>query len=454
MMKKFIAILIVFVSLIALTGCGGKQAQNDLKYRLSDAQYPEMAPYPDESKFTKSDGYFDSDGFDAVYEAWQADRLKQLRQQDGYEEALEKYLRAAIPQFLAGNVGENKTCSPLNIYMALAMLAEISDGSSREQILNFLGAEDIHALRAEAAALWNANYCDDGALTSIMADSLWLNENIGFKQDTTDALAKHYYASSFRGKMGSDDFNKALMDWINSQTGGLLGEQAKSLKTDPETVLALASTIYFRDKWESEFLKSNTAPETFHSAVGDISCDFMRQSTTNAYYWSDSFSACYKNLEGSGAMWFILPDENITPEELLSDKKTADFIISGGKSAESKDAVINLSVPKFDIASDFSLIPALKSIGITDIFDKKTSDFSPLTDDIDEVFLSDARHAARVSIDEEGVSASAYTVMAIDGACAPPDEKVNFTLNRPFIFVITAADGLPLFVGIVHQPQA
>ena len=33
------------------------------------------------------------------------------------------------------------------------------------------------------------------------------------------------------------------------------------------------------------------------------------------------------------------------------------------------------------------------------------------------------------------------------------EEEVDFILNRPFIFAITGTDGLPLFVGIVHQPQ-
>ena len=46
------------------------------------------------------------------------------------------------------------------------------------------------------------------------------------------------------------------------------------------------------------------------------------------------------------------------------------------------------------------------------------------------------------------------TVMMMCGEAAPPEEEVDFTLNRPFVFAITGTDGLPLFVGVVHQPQA
>ena len=452
-MKRIFAFLLAVISVFSLTACSQVGTASTNKYQLAAAQYPQMAQYPDESKFTKLNGDFDSDGFDKVYDAWWADRKKQLEQPEGYTDVLDSYLRTVIPQLLTGRAGENKACSPINIYMALAMLAEITDGKSRDQILALLGSSDLDALRTEASAVWNANYCDDGAVTSILASSLWLNNKINFKQETMDALAKYYYASSFRGEMGSAAFDQALQNWINQQTGGLLKEQASGLTMDKETLLALATTIYFRARWSGEFSESNTSPDTFHADSGDVTCDFMHQSGTNAYYWSDRFSAVSKSLENSGAMWFLLPDEGVTPEELLADEQTMDFLLSGGESAESKYLIVNLSVPKFDIASDLDLTESLKGMGITDVFDPSISDFSPMTNDT-EVYLSQAKHAARVAIDEEGVTAAAYTAMMMCGAGAPPEEEVDFTLDRPFVFAITGTDGLPLFVGVVHQPQA
>ena len=451
-MKRILAFLLAAVSVFSLTACAQPEAANAGKYQLAAAQYPQMAQYPDESKFTKLNGDFDSDGFSKVYDAWWADRRKQQDQPEGYTDVLDSYLRTVIPQLLTDGTGENKSCSPINIYMALAMLAEATDGESRAQLLALLGSSDLDALRTEASAVWNANYCDDGAATSILASSLWLNDQISFQQETMDALARYYYASSYRGEMGSAAFDQALQDWIDQQTGGLLKEQASGLTMDKETILALATTIYFRAKWSGEFSENNTSPDTFHANNGDVTCDFMHQSGTNTYYWSDRFSAVAKNLENSGAMWFLLPDEGVTPEELLADEQTMDFLLSGGESAESKYLIVNLSVPKFDIASDMDLTASLKKMGITDVFDPSISDFSPMTDDT-EAYLSQAKHAARVAIDEEGVTAAAYTAMMMCGAGAPPDEEVDFTLNRSFVFAITGTDGLPLFVGVVHQPQ-
>ena len=452
-MKRILAFLLAAASLSSLAACSQPAAVRTDKYLLAAAQYPQMSQYPDESKFTKLNGDFDSDGFDQVYDAWRADRQKQLDQPEGYTDVLDGYLRTVIPQLLTDGSGENKACSPINIYMALAMLAEITDGESREQILSLLGSDDLNDLRTEASAVWNANYSNDGAVTSILASSLWLNDKINFKQEAMDALAKYYYASSFRGEMGSAALDQALQGWINQQTGGLLKEQASGLTMDKETILALATTIYFRAKWAGEFSEGNTRPETFHADSGDVTCDFMHQSGTNTYYWSDRFSAVSKRLEGSGAMWFLLPDEGVTPEELLADEAALDLLLGSGESVESKYLIVNLSVPKFDIASELDLTASLKNLGITDVFDPASADFSPMTADT-EAYLSQARHAARVAIDEEGVTAAAYTVMMTNGAAAPPEEEVDFALNRPFVFAITGTDGLPLFVGIVRQPQA
>ena len=452
-MKRILAFLLAAASLSSLAACSQPAAVRTDKYLLAAAQYPQMSQYPDESKFTKLNGDFDSDGFDQVYDAWRADRQKQLDQPEGYTDVLDGYLRTVIPQLLTDGSGENKACSPINIYMALAMLAEITDGESRDQILSLLGSDDLNDLRTEASAVWNANYSNDGAVTSILASSLWLNDKINFKQEAMDALAKYYYTSSFRGEMGSAALDQALQGWINQQTGGLLKEQASGLTMDKETILALATTIYFRAKWAGEFSEGNTRPETFHADSGDVTCDFMHQSGTNTYYWSDRFSAVSKRLEGSGAMWFLLPDEGVTPEELLADEAALDLLLGSGESVESKYLIVNLSVPKFDIASELDLTASLNNLGITDVFDPASADFSPMTADT-EAYLSQARHAARVAIDEEGVTAAAYTVMMTSGAAAPPEEEVDFALNRPFVFVITGTDGLPLFVGIVHQPRA
>lgn len=459
MKKRLIPVIFLLVMTAVCIAAARAEDNGAVKSEnvIAQARYPDMASYPDESAFMGKAGEdFDADGFYAVYDAWREDRQKQLAQEEGYQDGLSSFLAESSRQFLSDTEGVNRVFSPLNVYMALGMLAELTDQNSRQQILDALGAENMEALRRQARAVWNANYCDDGAVTSILAGSLWLNQDVDFNQKTMDLLAENYYASSYRGEMGSGELDRALISWLNEQTGGLLKEQSSAMRLDADTILALATTAYFRAKWQWEFARGKTTTDIFRTASGEEeACEFMHQTNDQNYYWGERFSAVEKPLRESGSMWFILPDEGVLPEELLTDEEAMGFAFGGrtvyNEWEKSKFLVVNFSVPKFDISAQLELEKGLKGLGITDVFDSAVSDFSPMTEAAEKAVLSSAVHGARVMIDEEGCTAAAYTVMAAAGAGMPPDEEVDFVLDRPFLFVLTGNDGLPLFVGIVNH---
>ena len=54
-----------------------------------------------------------------------------------------------------------------------------------------------------------------------------------------------------------------------------------------------------------------------------------------------------------------------------------------------------------------------------------------MTQDKQPAYLSQAKHAARVTIDEDGCTAAAFTVMSVDAMSAPPAEEVDFVLDPP-----------------------
>lgn len=424
------------------------------QYALTKAVYPQMSPYPDHLKYTdESTGMFDAEGFEAAYDAWRGDRLAQTSQLEGYDQGLGGFYEKTARQFLTGADGENIIYSPLNVYMALAMLAETTDGESREQILELLGADDIGQLRMQANALWNANYSNDGLNRSVLASSLWLNEDVEFNEDTIKTLADTYYSSTYQGVMGSDELDEALKAWLNEQTGGILKDEVAGVELDRETVLAMATTVYFQAKWSSEFNENNNTQSVFYAPDGNINCMFMNQSLARDYYWDDGFSAVCQSFTDGGEMWLILPDEGTSVDELLANDSVFDLLDKQDSWEDKKFLTVNLSVPKFDVSSNIDLSVGLKKMGVTDVFDYARSDFSPLTRQIDEVYLSKADHAARVTIDEEGCTAAAYTVMALCGAAMPPEEEVDFVLNRPFVFAITGQGDSLMFIGVVNRAE-
>ena len=110
-----------------------------------------------------------------------------------------------------------------------------------------------------------------------------------------------------------------------------------------------------------------------------------------------------------------------------------------------------MSLPKFDINSDITLDDCLKNLGLNDIFNPQKSDFSPLVGNSRRLALSSAKHAARIIVDEVGVTGTSYTLLPMAGAAEPPKDEVDFVLDRPFIFVITGQTDMPLFIGVVNN---
>ena len=420
------------------------------KMLLAAAVYPEMPPYPDEDDYP-------SDNYEELYEAfdkWRNVRIALRDQPEGYRDGFDFFFSNSARVFLSDAGTENIIFSPLSLYMALGMSAEITDGDTRQQILDALAQDDMDTLRSHSRSVWQANYLDDGMAKCILATSLWTNNNITYNKNTVDTLANSYYSSVFTGAPGSEEYNKLLQDWLNEQTDGLLEDYVSGIEMPSETVAALASTVNYSGKWNHKFSGENTGSGTFHTPEGDVQCGFMNSTFDTDYYWGGKFSSVTLDLEENGQMRLILPDEGITAEELLNDDEAIGFmnmINHDGEYTNRKYVMVGLSVPKFDVSSRIDLKDGLRELGITDIFDPAKSDFTPLTESVDRIALSRAEQAARVMIDEEGCKAAAYTIM-LDAGAMPPVDEVRFVLDRPFIFEIMSENSLPLFVGIVNNP--
>lgn len=413
-----------------------------LQMTLVKAVYPERTKYP-----VVDDNYYNSDEFDK----WNEEE----RQRWGIkfdDESVNSFSFKLIKETLTGKEGENKAVSPLNIYMALCVLAETTGGNSRDQILSLLGVSSIEELRELAGKLWTKNYRNDGAMQSILANSLWLSDSLNYNTDTLNIISENYFASSFSGKMGSPEYNKMLNYWISEQTGGLL---SPDIEMDPQTLLGIASTLLFNSKWQNEFNPKNTERGIFNAPSGDREADFMKSTQSMQYFFGDKFSAISLELDIGGKMWFILPDEGVSADYIFEDSELQQLLSIKGNAQDqykkSKHIRVNMSIPKFDIECKTDIMKNLKNLGITDVMDSSLADFSPLLGDNSGAFVGKAEHGVRVMADEEGISAAAYTVILECGSAMPPDEIVDFTLDRPFAFAVTFDYNTILFAGIVNE---
>ncbi len=207
--------------------------------------------------------------------------------------------------------------------------------------------------------------------------------------------------------------------------------------------------------------KDSIIIQVMNPLSGDVEATFMNKKEYEMnYYWGESYGAVQMFLENGSYMWFILPDEGKTVDDVLASDEymemiTQKYLYSDDEKANRKWMKVNLSVPQFDVSAGIDLKPGLQSAGLNKVFDWTQNGFaSSLESKTSEypVYLDSIHQDTRVKIDEKGVVAASYIELNFGaGAAMPPDEIIDFVLDRPFVFAVTKSQ-IPLFVGTVNMP--
>ena len=405
-MKKARAIICGVLAALMLAGCGGSGIG---KYAVAEAGTPARAKKTEDRVDTETLRQFSDETAAAVF------------------------------------TGEgNAVYSPLSLYAALGMLTELTDGQTKQQMMDLLSVSDSEELRQWTQTLWRQLYRDGKDSALWLGNAAFLNENMTFHKEPLDVLAKSYYASSYQVSMGSKAADEAIAAWLNEQTNDLLTEDTGAIKTKERDLLRLYNTIYYKAGWQDTFESSRTETDTFTAADGSKQqVDFMHRTDEGTYRKGEGYTAAPRRLK-YGRMVFVLPEEGVTPESLLARDGFLTEL-----TGEYSMADVVWSVPRFDVKSSVDLKDILKALGVTDAFDENVADFTPLTDS--GAVVSSVMQAARVKIDEDGVEAAAYTEIVADTTAAEePPPVVEMNLNRPFLFVILNDANVPLFVGTVQ----
>lgn len=113
---------------------------------------------------------------------------------------------------------------------------------------------------------------------------------------------------------------------------------------------------------------------------------------------------------------------------------------------------------KYDYQLDFE--KDLKDLGVTNIFDSKKIDISNMTEDKNITF--DASHKANIEFSNDGIKASAVTLMGGLGGidCSfehlykVPVTKIDLTFDKPYMYLIRDKKTKEVwFMGTVYEPM-
>ena len=369
------------------------------------------------------------------------------------ETHLANFTKSISKQLILNASGKNKVFSPISIYITLAMLAVLSDGSSQKQILDLLGYDNKNELLDAIDSLIPSLSVSTDFYKSLVSTSLWFNDQVLVNKNIILSLADRFGTDSFSGDIHDPAYTSAMWKWLNNATGKMLKGSSESLDFDPLSVLIVISSILFKALWDDEFNLSKTKSGTFYASNEPAQVSFMYQDDKGTVFFGNTFTAIFKGLSYGNSMIFILPNEGFSPEELISGEDIYKLLSDERIDIRNKDYIIHETIPKFDITQQYEISPILKETGITDIFDEAQACFKNSVKATDNVYISKIAHTCRLKIDERGCEGAAQTIPFAVACCAGPTEEYDFVLDRPFIAVVCASNGSPLFLSVVNNPE-
>ncbi|MDE2889139.1 MAG: serpin family protein [Gemmatimonadota bacterium] len=350
--------------------------------------------------------------------------------------------------------------SPHSISVALAMMYAGARGETArqmEEVLRFqLPADQLHpAFNVLDLALSSRGEGSGGQdaenFRLNIANAIWGQKGYAFLPRFLDTLAENYGAG-----MRAVDFvenpeasRTAINDWVAKRTEDTIQDLIPQGVIDQLTRLVLTNAIYFNAAWHYPFDENRTTSDSFHLLSGDrVNVPMMHQTEAFNYgmhetHQVQSVEMLYAGEEAS--LIILLPASGEFGQ--LEDALSADLVSEISKLM--RPIRLRLSVPSFEIKSEFRLGDTLAGMGMPDAFDSESADFSGMAE-TKELYLSAVVHKAFVKVDERGTEAGAATGGTIGVTSLPP----AFTADRPFIFLIrdNATDAI-LFVGRVLDPR-
>lgn len=362
-------------------------------------------------------------------------------------ESMQKF-GAKTSSMLLTESGTNQTYSPISFAYALGVLGSGASGQTARNIAKALETSTMTAASKGLSWFYTTHYDDHEGSVLKIANSLWLQEDYPIKEEFAKKAAEQFYASAYSVDFSEQATADAMAKWISEQTSGLLNP---TFQANPDQILSIINTLYFEGAWVDSFDAANNTEETFTLEDGsEVDATYMNRTFQGAtYYETDDYTLFEVSFEGGQTMKFVLPKEGNALETLL-DQESLEQILSEQEESSVRYADVNFKLPKFSFDSEFDLNETCKALGLEELLEGK-ADLSGITDE--RAKLSSVKQESHVEVDENGCKAAAYTKMDIMRMSMPvPMEQYDFSLDRPFLFVIESQDEAPLFVGTVYNP--
>lgn len=359
-----------------------------------------------------------------------------------------------------GNVGY----SPYSVGVALAMTWNGAAGSTASEMGSVLRAPDrqrldegLNALTRLVESRAGQVRREDGSTATVsldVASSLWGQRGEAWRRPFLVALAR-YYGAGMRQvdyRTDPDAAARLINAWTADRTLDRIPQIIPAGALDAMTRLVLVNAIYLKAPWEVPFARELTGRRPFTRGDGSrVDVDLMSSGTPEmvAYGAGSGWQAARLPYAGGQlAMTVVLPDGPLAELEQALDERLLAAVLQAPKPTE--HVVVRLPRFRFRLTAD--LTAPLSGLGMPTAFDPSRADFSAMTEQ-ERLSISAVLHQAFIAVDEHGTEAAAATAVVMDALSGSATPPLEFTADRPFLFVIYDVDtATPLFIGRVSDP--
>jgi serpin B len=347
----------------------------------------------------------------------------------------------------------NKFISPLSLSMALSMIYNGAEGTTKEEIASVLGSEsaELDAWNEQNAALFSALNRDEEQVDLHMANSIWLQDQYHFQQEFAQITSDYYAAQQEEINFQSGEAAKKINDWVEAATNDKITDMVEE-PLNPDLIAIIINALYFKGEWTHEFDKNNTEDRPFYLNNGSTEeVPLMSLKEELLYMEKEDFQAVALPYgdEETISMHVFLPNEDTDLEALRESLTDESWKALTTQFQEAKGTVL---LPKFELEYEVILNDTLHQLGMEAAFNRNDADFSHMIKEEDSIWIDQVKQKTFIEVNEEGTEAAAATSIEMETTSLPAADPFYMEVNRPFFFTITDKEtGSILFMGEISN---
>lgn len=335
--------------------------------------------------------------------------------------------------FISSGTDGNFVVSPISLKYALGLSLAGAGGKTKEQILNAVCPDE--AVFEDYIKEFNrfveyfehqSELIKDGYRENLVKypsapdDSLKVADSVWRRRDLPDLKDGYRLASEMYGaelkEFDKQTVIKDVNEWVRQNTGNMIKKTLPESYDVEDLAVLIVNALYLKDAWSSVFEVYGEDDFTTKDG-GVVKKEYIRCKLTCGYYKDEETQILDVPMRSGISVAFVIGSTDGLSKNLDKIKRSD----------------ITVYLPKIDVETSLThgeICDFLKERGVTDAFEKGSADFSRMSDM--PLYISDVIQKAKLTLDENGIEASAATVIANDTYALPSVVRIN----RAFSFFI------------------